>query len=117
MPMNIDVQKQKLEDEKKLVQIELLKIARQESTGNWVAVPEQGDGAFADELDNADLTEEYEERIAIVKILEQQYTQIETALRAIKNGTYGICQEEGCEIAEKRLEVYPAATTCIKHAE
>lgn len=115
--MNIDVQKQKLEEEKTLVTSELSKIARQEETGNWVAVPDQGDGERADSLDNADLTEEYEERIALVRVLETQYMQIETALRAIENGTYGICEEEGCEISEKRLEAYSAATTCINHAK
>lgn len=115
--MNIDLQKQKLEEEKALLTAELSKIARQEETGNWVAVPDQGDGERADELDNADLTEEYEERIAILRPLETQYIQVQKALKAIENGTYGTCEKTGKSISEKRLEAYPAATTCIEAAE
>lgn len=38
---------------------------------------------------------------------------IDEALRKIKEGTYGICEECGEEISEKRLRVLPTATLCI----
>jgi DnaK suppressor protein len=38
---------------------------------------------------------------------------IDEALRKINEGTYGICEECGEEISEKRLRVMPAATLCI----
>jgi DnaK suppressor protein len=38
---------------------------------------------------------------------------IDEALRKIKEGTYGTCEECGEEISEKRLRVMPAATLCI----
>lgn len=38
---------------------------------------------------------------------------LEAALKRIKDGTYGICEECGGKISEKRLEAYPAASLCI----
>lgn len=116
--MNIDTQKQKLQDELNHIVSELEHIGRQESTGNWVAVPDQGDDEqYPDELDVADLKESYQERVALVRVLEEQYIQINKALQAIKDGTYGICEVSGNSISEKRLIANPSATTCIEHAK
>jgi DnaK suppressor protein len=38
---------------------------------------------------------------------------IDESLRKIREGTYGICEECGEEISEKRLHVMPTATLCI----
>ena len=38
---------------------------------------------------------------------------IEEAIRKIEEGTYGICEDCGEEISEKRLLVLPAATLCV----
>lgn len=38
---------------------------------------------------------------------------IDECLRKIKEGTYGICEECGEEISQKRLNVIPTATLCI----
>ena len=38
---------------------------------------------------------------------------IDEAVRKIEEGTYGICEECGEEISEKRLLVLPAATLCV----
>ncbi|MCX7737792.1 MAG: TraR/DksA family transcriptional regulator [Hydrogenothermaceae bacterium] len=38
---------------------------------------------------------------------------IDLALRKIENGTYGICEECGAIIGEKRLEVIPWVRLCI----
>lgn len=42
---------------------------------------------------------------------------IDEALRKIGEGTYGICEECGEEISEKRLSVLPTATLCISCQE
>jgi RNA polymerase-binding transcription factor len=39
--------------------------------------------------------------------------RVEVALRAIENGTYGICESCGNPIAPERLEAIPWAPTCI----
>ncbi|NPA12993.1 MAG: TraR/DksA family transcriptional regulator [Aquificae bacterium] len=38
---------------------------------------------------------------------------IDIALRKIENGTYGICEECGSQIGEKRLEAIPWVRLCI----
>ena len=48
---------------------------------------------------------------------QQTVRLIDAALARIKAGTYGICSVCGEEIAEKRLEALPYATTCIKCAK
>ena len=42
--------------------------------------------------------------------------KIDAALQRIEEGEYGYCVECGEEIAEKRLEVNPAASHCIRCA-
>jgi DnaK suppressor protein len=42
---------------------------------------------------------------------------IDEALRKIQEGTYGVCEDCGEEISEKRLGVMPTATLCISCKE
>ena len=43
--------------------------------------------------------------------------KIDAALLRIENGTYGICENCGNPIGEKRLEALPYATLCIECAD
>lgn len=43
--------------------------------------------------------------------------EIDEALRKIAEGTYGICEECGDEISEKRLRILPSASLCINCKE
>jgi len=43
----------------------------------------------------------------------QLLNDVEECLRKINEGTYGICEDCGEEISEKRLHVIPTATLCI----
>jgi len=43
----------------------------------------------------------------------QLLLDIDECLRKIQEGTYGICEECGEEISQKRLNVLPTATLCI----
>ena len=43
-------------------------------------------------------------------------SRIESALKRLDEGEYGFCVECGEDISEKRLEIDPAATHCIKCA-
>jgi len=47
---------------------------------------------------------------------EQELTQIATALKKINDGDYGYCVSCDEAIAEKRLDVNPAASLCIECA-
>jgi DnaK suppressor protein len=46
-----------------------------------------------------------------------ELVRIEQALKRIDEGEYGYCEECGEEIAEKRLEIDPAASHCVRCAE
>lgn len=57
---------------------------------------------------------EREKNLALVAALERELVSIETALRALNCGTYGICERCGRPISPERLEVRPGATLCIQ---
>jgi YteA family regulatory protein len=66
--------------------------------------------------DNAtDLTDQNTE-MAIEQHKENDMEQLETALQAMKDGTYGVCEVCGEDIPYERLEALPMARTCIEHA-
>jgi len=43
--------------------------------------------------------------------------EIQEALRKVKEGSYGICEDCGTEIPQRRLEARPFATRCIRCKE
>lgn len=111
--MNIENNKKKLEEEKKLVESELSDIGRiDKKTGEWETVPESQDMPEADENDRSDRAEDFEERTGVMTALELRLEDINNALKEIENGTYGICKSCGNKIEEDRLEANPAAQTC-----
>ena len=114
--INLDKQKTILLEQQAKLEHELDVLGTRDSRGGWSVRPDEGDGAHADPIDNADIAEDFEEKIARLNVLEIQHAQILKALEAIKDGTYGICEVSGSKIAEKRLKAYPAATTCVEHS-
>ncbi|WP_026694600.1 TraR/DksA C4-type zinc finger protein [Peribacillus kribbensis] len=67
----------------------------------------------------ADLGTELYERekdLALNEREKLEYSQINRALEAIQNGTYGSCEVCGDDIPNERLEAVPSTTFCIKHA-
>ena len=56
----------------------------------------------------------YNSRFSTEKVLEQGIREINQALKKIKNGTYGICEECGRPISLNRLKIRPQAIYCIK---
>ena len=115
--MNISQQKELLLQEKTRLESELNALGQRGTDGSWIVVPSESDGTLADPIDNADLTEEFEEKVARLNVLEAQYAQMEKALRAIENGSYGVCEVSGEAIPEARLRAYPAATTTAEHSK
>jgi RNA polymerase-binding transcription factor DksA len=89
---------------------------RVSENGDWIVVPEETDGAMADPIDNADITEDYEEKLAILRVLDERHRQISHALDSIQQGTYGVCSTCSKKIPSARLDAYPSATTCVEHA-
>ena len=56
---------------------------------------------------------EREKNAALIAVLERRLVDIETALKSMEKGDYGICQRCGKPIEPERLEVKPDATMCV----
>jgi RNA polymerase-binding transcription factor DksA len=102
----------KLQEEKKRIEADLSRIATATGNGEYETQFEdlgRGDGISETE------TEQYIDNIAVENTLEQQLHEILEALERIENHSYGVCLKCGQDIALERLEVYPAAKTCVQH--
>lgn len=109
--------KNRLLNEKKLLEEELATVGRKDPTNpkDWQATVDDSQVDNADENEVADVLEEYEEHKAILTQLETQLNEVQAALQKIEKGTYGICEISGEEIEKERLEANPSARTGIKH--
>jgi len=67
--------------------------------------------------ENADEVTAYGENLAIEHELENNLTEIDTALAKIADGSYGFCENCKQMISLERLEIMPEATLCIKCEE
>ena len=117
----IDTTKYKklLEEEKKRLEADLGEVAEKDpnNPGDWIPTPPPNIEHEADPIDAADAIEEYTERVGIEMPLEERLRDVNTALTAIKSGTYGTCNVGGKShpIEPERLEANPAAMTCVEH--
>lgn len=55
--------------------------------------------------------------LALNEHAEQELEEINEALHAMEEGTYGICRTCGADIPFDRLEAVPTADKCVEHAE
>ena len=108
-----------LEEEKKRLEGDLDRVGKRnpELKGDWlVDVPDLNAGV-SDENDLSDIYEELENRNAVEDNLEESITLVNRALDRVRTKTYGVCEVCKELIGEKRLEAFPAATTCVKHTK
>jgi YteA family regulatory protein len=59
---------------------------------------------------------EREKDIALNEHYEVEFRNIDHALKAMENGTYGKCEVCGCDIPLERLEALPTTVYCKKHS-
>lgn len=57
---------------------------------------------------------EREKNMTLQRNAEASLQQVNDALKKFENGTYGLCEECGKPIGEKRLRALPEATLCIE---
>lgn len=114
--MKIKHFQKKLEEEKARLESQMGGIGRSNPgvPGDWEPAPSET-GTEADLADQAEVVMSRESNTAILADLEARYDTILSALKRLKNGTYGKCEVCGKTIEEARLEADPSATTCIKH--
>lgn len=82
---------------------------------------ENAQEAMAQEINNEDrsaegtaLAIERDMDLSTEEKIREMIGSVDTALSAIKNGTYGICESCGDEIPGGRLEIVPYATRCVE---
>lgn len=119
--MHIDTHtyKETLEKMRTEVEHELstLGVHTPENARDWIATPTALDTEEPDQNVAADRTEEWNERNALVAVLEFQYNHILDALTRIAENTYGTCTICGVDIEVARLAIEPTAHTCIEHKD
>ncbi|MBE2237190.1 MAG: TraR/DksA C4-type zinc finger protein [Caldilineaceae bacterium] len=98
----IDTERQKLLGEQTHVIAELNNL-RDLMQAEVDVEPDEGDSEIFEREKNA----------ALIAVLERRLIDIETALKAIEKGNYGICTRCGTAIERERLEVKPDATLCL----
>ena len=112
--------KKALEKERKSLISELKGVSVLKNAKNpddWQARSPETRADRADSSEVAEKIESYEENLALVSNLEERLKNIDGALEAIKNGSYGFCEVCKLPIEEDRLNANPAARTCKKHIE
>jgi RNA polymerase-binding transcription factor DksA len=108
--------KKQLEEERKLVSNQLESLGdKDETTGEWTASSGDIDQSATESDELADRMEQQEENADEIAALQPRLQDIKDALEKIEMGTYGVCEVGGEPIEEERLDVNPAARTCMKH--
>jgi DnaK suppressor protein len=72
-----------------------------------------GDGAGQDQADMGATSFERDHELTVLNSERDKLAQIERALVAINEGTYGICESCGEPIGKMRLMAFPRATLCM----
>jgi DnaK suppressor protein len=117
--MDTNKYKKMLEDAKTQLELNLSKIAHRDpkNPDDWQATNPEIDVQSADPMDMADKFEELETRAGLEEDMEGELNKVIKALKRIEDGSYGKCEKCGELIDERRLEVSPAASMCIEHAD
>jgi len=87
-----------------------------EATETVVGMTDE-DETFPDPNDRATLECDRNRLLRIRDRERKLITKIDKALERINIGTFGICEECGCDISEQRLKARPVTTLCIECKE
>jgi RNA polymerase-binding transcription factor DksA len=78
--------------------------------------PATGDGFDEGFADSGQVAAEQGENKVLAQRLRNELDEVERALAKMDDGTYGLCEVCGQQIADARLEAMPATRFCIDHA-
>lgn len=101
-----------LQDKKKELENELKNLGKENPRlkGDFEATyPDYGSSLE----DSAMEFESYIEALPVEYRLEKRLQMVEKALEKIRKGKYGVCENCGKKISERRLEIVPEARFCI----
>lgn len=112
----LDKLKKRLEEEKKRLEQTLDEIATKdkEIKDNYEAKFVDFGEKVYDPSSEASEVSEYDTKLSLEANLEVKLKDVNQALRRIKKGTYGVCENCKKEIEQERLEALPTAKLCLQ---
>jgi DnaK suppressor protein len=81
--------------------------------GQLLRVIEAGDSAGDDQADSGSKAAEREAARSVLGVILDRRAQYEHALARLAEGGYGYCETCAAPIPVERLEIFPAATSCV----
>lgn len=107
-----DALRLRLENERASLQNEIAEL-RDTGIKATTFLEDEGDAYDNHMADDASALFERQKNMSLLQNLEREAEDVKHALELMDRGTYGICEQCGRPIAEKRLLARPMATTCI----
>jgi DnaK suppressor protein len=110
--IDLEVQKKRLLDERKHL-LHDIEVKEQQVAENGDDLDPERGGVGNHMADDANETFEQEAMLTLEQSIRRKLDQVNTALRKIEEGTYGICDNCGKPINPARLEARPSSLLCI----
>jgi RNA polymerase-binding protein DksA len=113
-PEKLEYFKNRLLSDKKRLTEELEHIGRKDKSGHFAVDYVKVESGGSSDDDNASEISEMADLAAIEERLEKELSDVNKALKAIDDGTYGICKYTGKPIDIRRLEARPTSLTSVE---
>ncbi|MBM4309893.1 MAG: RNA polymerase-binding protein DksA [Deltaproteobacteria bacterium] len=97
--------------------LEQRRAALENGAADTVVEMTDDDETFPDPNDRATLESDRNFTLRIRDRERKLISKIDKAMQRIEDGSFGICEECGCEISTRRLEARPVTTLCIECKE
>ncbi len=110
----LEKMKQKLEEEKERLTLELSKFAHRNPKAKEADFDADFPNLGDKEDENASEVASFSDNLSLEEELEKALRDVESALKMAASGTYGLCKYCGQQIDERRLEARPTSTSCIQ---
>ncbi|MBN1114176.1 MAG: TraR/DksA family transcriptional regulator [Oligoflexia bacterium] len=94
-----------------------LKASLEKDLGTVLPVKSHENNSFADANDLATHDTDVSNEMTVKNIKMEKYREVMEALAKLDAGEYGLCEECGVEITQKRLEAYPTSRLCVSCQE
>ena len=111
--LEIDKFKERLEQEQRELQVELQRIEDRTAGRDRLNSDTAGEDFDEPGGDAAQETLERSQAMALGENLREMLENVESALKKLDEGTYGVCDSCGKDIPKGRLDLMPSATMCI----
>lgn len=84
-----------------------------EASKKGIDLENHDNSIIADANDRATRDTDMSNDYTVKQIKSMKYLDIVETLRRIDSGDFGICEDCGADISEKRLQAYPTSSLCI----